>query len=114
MSDSHQHLQKIRDQFTRQADAYIRMQQTTDEAALGKLVALTEVQTDHRVLDIACGPGFLTMVFAQQCAEAIGFDATSEFLARAREEATRRGLRNIQFHEGDAEQLPFAANSFDQ
>lgn len=55
MNESHQHLQKIRDQFTRQADAYIRMQQTTEEEALGKLIALTEVQSDHRVLDVACG-----------------------------------------------------------
>lgn len=113
MSESHQHLQKIRDQFTRQADAYIRMQQTTDEEALGKLIALTEVQSDHRVLDVACGPGFLTMGFARRCAEVIGFDATSEFLARAWEEAARRGLRNIQFQEGDAERLPFAADWFD-
>ena len=95
MSDPQSHLQKIRTQFTRQADAYMRMQQTTDEVALGKLIALTRVQSDQRVLDVACGPGFLTMGFAQRCTEAIGFDATSEFLIRAQEEAARRGLRNI-------------------
>jgi ubiquinone/menaquinone biosynthesis C-methylase UbiE len=113
MSDAQQHLQKIRDQFTRQADAYIRMKQTTDEEALGKLAAMTGVQPDHRVLDVACGPGFLTMAFAQRCAEAVGLDATTEFLSRATEEAVRRGLRNIQFREGDAGWLPFADRTFD-
>src|SRR5688572_5378739 len=106
MDDSQLHMQKIRDQFTRQAEAYIRMRQTTDEEALGKAVALTGVQSEHRVLDVACGPGFLTMAFARRCAEAVGLDATSVFLSLAREEAERRGLRNIQFHEGDAERLP--------
>ena len=113
MSDSQPHLQKIRDQFTRQADAYIRMKQTTDEEALGRAVALTGVQPEHRVLDVACGPGFLTMVFAQRCAEAIGFDATTVFLSHAREEAARRGLQNIQFRKGDAEHLPFTNATFD-
>ena len=113
MDDSQLHVQKIRDQFTRQAEAYIRMKQTTDEEALGKAVALTGVQSGHRVLDVACGPGFLTMAFARRCAEAAGLDATTVFLSHAREEAERRGLHNIQFHEGDAERLPFTDHAFD-
>jgi hypothetical protein len=43
MAGSVDHLHAIRHQFTRQADAYARMRQTTDEASLAALVVITEV-----------------------------------------------------------------------
>jgi len=113
VTDTAEHLAKIRSQFTRQADAYIRMRQTTDEAGLQALVMLSGAQPGHRVLDVACGPGFLTMTFATHCAGAVGVDATDEFLARAQAEAASRGLRNVEFRQGDAERLPFADAAFD-
>ena len=106
-------LDLVRDQFTRQADAYIRMAQTTNQRGLDRLVSLCGAGRKDRALDVACGPGFLTMTFAQACATAVGLDATGEFLARARQEAARRGLDNIEFREGNAEHLPFEDASFD-
>jgi len=113
MSDSDPHLDAIRQQFTKQADAYVRMRQTTDERGLQGLVGLSGVQPQHRVLDVACGPGFLTMTFAARCAEAIGVDATPHFLELARAEAAARSLHNIEFRLGNAEQLGFPDESFD-
>jgi ubiquinone/menaquinone biosynthesis C-methylase UbiE len=106
------HLERIRAQFGRQADAYIRMQQTTDERMLNGLVLLSGAGPAARVLDVACGPGFLTMRFAATCASAVGLDATDTFLAIARAEAERRGLANVEFRSGDAEHLPFADATF--
>lgn len=113
MADSREQIEKIRDQFTRQADAYIRSAQATNEAGLRGLVALSGAQPGHAALDVACGPGFLTMAFAARCASAVGFDATDAFLERARAEAARRGVTNLSFRAGDAEELPFADASFD-
>jgi len=113
MSDSQTHLQNIRAQFTKQADAYTRMAQTTDEGGLAALVMLTGAGERHRVLDVACGPGFLTMAFARQCGAAVGVDATEEMLSRARAEVRRRGLDNVEFRAADAERLPFDDASFD-
>jgi ubiquinone/menaquinone biosynthesis C-methylase UbiE len=113
MSDSSTHLDSIRRQFTRQADAYARMRQATDERGLSGLVGLSGVRPEHRVLDVACGPGFLTMAFARQCSAAIGLDATDAFLERAREVAARAGVANVEFRSGDAEALPFADGFFD-
>jgi ubiquinone/menaquinone biosynthesis C-methylase UbiE len=113
MSDSQDHLERIQQQFTKQADAYVRMRQTTDEAGLGGLVALTGVQPHESVLDVACGPGFLTLAFAARAAKVVGIDATETFLERARAEAERRGSTNVEFRSGDAEHLPFADASFD-
>jgi ubiquinone/menaquinone biosynthesis C-methylase UbiE len=107
-----EHLTRIREQFTRTAEAYARLMQTTQSRGLDGLVALTGAGANDRVLDVACGPGFLSMAFAKRCAEVVGFDATDAFLELARAEAARRGLDNLRFQHGDAEQLPFADGSF--
>ena len=113
MSDPRAHIDRIREQFTRQADAYARTRQARDEAALSGLVALAGAAPSHRVLDVACGPGFFTLAFAARAAHATGFDATEALLERARAEATRRGAANVEWKCGDAEQLPFDGESFD-
>ena len=95
MSDTPSHLDKVREQFTRQAEVYARMRHASDPAAFRDLVRLAQPQPHHTVLDVACGPGFLAMTLAQYCAHAVGLDATDKFLALAQAEAQRRGLRNL-------------------
>lgn len=66
------------------------------------------------VLDVACGPAFMTLVFAAHCRAVTGFDAIDRFLALARTETAGRGLANVHFDHGDAEHLPYADGSFDR
>ncbi|MDX1650343.1 MAG: methyltransferase domain-containing protein [Myxococcota bacterium] len=106
-------LQRVRVQFDRQAEAYARMRQTTDARALAGLVGLCGAGAGDRVLDVACGPGLLTLAFAARVQEAVGIDATPAFLRMARQEAARRGLAGARFQEGDAEALPFPDGAFD-
>ena len=110
---SQSHLDEIRAQFTRQADAYAEMDQTRDQRALDALVSIAGTQPSDRILDVACGPGFLTMSFAACAAQAVGLDATPNWIARASAEAQRRGLANVRFESGDAEALPFPDARFD-
>jgi ubiquinone/menaquinone biosynthesis C-methylase UbiE len=107
------HLSRIQDQFTRTADVYARMRQTTDERDLDAIVAIADPKSSARALDVACGPGFLTLALARRCAEATGFDATDAFLDLARKEARDRGQDNIQFQQGNAEALPYDDGAFD-
>src|SRR5262245_4481859 len=111
MSDDH--LTAVRRQFTRTAEVYARLMQTTQARGLKGLVSLSGAGAKDKVLDVACGPGFLTMTFAQGCEHATGFDATDAFIDLARAEAARRGLGNIHFEHGDAERMPFPDASFD-
>jgi ubiquinone/menaquinone biosynthesis C-methylase UbiE len=106
-------LTRIREQFTRTAEVYARLMQTTQERGLVGLVKLSGAGAKDRVLDVACGPGFLSMAFAARCGEVVGFDATDAFLDLARAAAAQRGLANIHFQCGDAEHLPFAEASFE-
>src|SRR5689334_22455048 len=113
MDERRTHTERIREQFTKQAGVYSEMAQTRDERAMAGLVGLCGARPEHRVLDVACGPGFLTMAFAAVCRSAVGVDATEELLARARSEARARGLSNVEFRSGDAYELAWAAGAFD-
>lgn len=107
------HVERVRAQFTRQAETYAEMPQTREEAGLRVLVALSGARSEDRVLDVASGPGFLTLAFAQAVASARGIDATPAFVLRARRVAAERGIANVSFDEGDVNALPEADASYD-
>src|ERR1051326_5361518 len=106
-------LARIQEQFRRQAAAYERLASVTDADGLARLVALSQVTGDERVLDVACGPAFLTMTFAGRCRRAVGLDGTDVFIEHARLEARRRGVVNVDFALGDVEHMPLASDAFD-
>jgi SAM-dependent methyltransferase len=65
-----------------------------------------------RMLDVATGSGNVALAGARAGADVIGLDLTPELLAAARGRAADAGL-DVQFVEGDAEELPFERDSFD-
>jgi SAM-dependent methyltransferase len=70
------------------------------------------ITPNMRVLDVACGTGNLSIPAARQKATVTGVDIAPNLLEQARKRAAREGLE-IQFDEGDAEQLPYEDASFD-
>jgi SAM-dependent methyltransferase len=83
---------------------------TTREAA--RLVKHAGVRAGHRVLDVACGTGVVAITAARLGARVTGLDLTPELLKRARENAGIADV-TVDWHEGDAEQLPFGDADFD-
>jgi SAM-dependent methyltransferase len=71
-----------------------------------------EARKGLRWLDVGCGTGAFTEQVIQGCAPAamVGIDPSAEQLAFA---GTRAGLAAAEFRVGDAQDLPFADNSFD-
>ena len=61
-----------------------------------------------RLLDVACGPGFIAGAAAQRGAAVVGLDFSAAMIAQA-----RGRLPLLTFQEGDAEVLPFDGASFD-
>jgi len=64
------------------------------------------------VLDVACGTGNTAIPLARGGAHVTGVDIATNLLEQARERAAAEGL-DIEFHEGDTEQLPYADGTFD-
>jgi len=83
---------------------------TTQPAA--RLVRFAGVRSGQRVLDVGCGTGVVAVTAALQGARVAGLDLTPELLERARENGRVGGVE-IDWHEGDAEQLPFDDSEFD-
>jgi SAM-dependent methyltransferase len=78
----------------------------------GRLVEHAGVKAGMRVLDVACGTGVVAVTAARQGARVTGLDLTPELLQEARSNGRIAGV-DIDWHEGDVEQLPFDADTFD-
>jgi ubiquinone/menaquinone biosynthesis C-methylase UbiE len=100
------------DQLFTDGAAYERLMGRWSRRVSDIFIAWIEAPRDLRWLDVGCGTG----VFAEQvignCAPAavVGIDPSAEQLAFAR---GRPELGGVEFHVGDAQDLPFSDNSFD-
>ncbi|MES1255432.1 MAG: methyltransferase domain-containing protein [Acidobacteriota bacterium] len=86
--------------------------QTTTTVPAARLVAHALVRPGDRVLDVACGTGVVAVTAARGGARVTGLDLTPELLSVARDNSEIAGVP-IEWHEGDAERLPFDDASFD-
>lgn len=76
------------------------------------LVERVGVGRGDRVLDVACGTGNAAIPAAVAGGEVTGIDITPELFEDARRRAGEAGVE-IEWIEGDAEELPFDDDSFD-
>lgn len=76
------------------------------------LCEAVDLHSGQQVLDVATGTGNTAIAAARRFCDVTGVDYTPSLLEKARERAAVEQLP-IQFLEGDAEALPFAAGSFD-
>jgi SAM-dependent methyltransferase len=88
------------------------MSRTFGQAVADDFVARLDAVEGRRVLDVACGTGAATLPLARRGADVTGLDLAPNLLAEARGAAAAVGL-SIRFDEGFAEELPYAAASFD-
>ena len=89
---------------------------TTRENTFKKaLVEQSQIKAAHRVLDLACGTGTLTILLKKAAPEAeiIGIDGDRKILESAKEKTRRAGFE-IRFDEGMSFDLPYADQSFDR
>jgi SAM-dependent methyltransferase len=78
----------------------------------GQLVKHAKVRERQRLLDVGCGTGVVAVTAACLGAQATGPDLTPALLERARENSRIAGLE-VDWLEGDAENLPFEDGAFD-
>src|SRR5437870_336370 len=75
----------------------------------GNPTATANLKPGEVVVDLGCGGGLDVFLAAKKvgpAGKAIGIDMTPEMLARARENAKRQGLGNVEFHEATIDNLP--------
>jgi SAM-dependent methyltransferase len=82
----------------------------------GNPTATANLRPGEVVVDLGSGGGLDVFLAAKKVGptgKAIGIDMTPEMLARARENAKRQGLENVEFHEGTIDNLPLPDRSVD-
>jgi ubiquinone/menaquinone biosynthesis C-methylase UbiE len=110
MSD---HSQRVRDEFTRQAETFSSSPAITDTALAQRIIDALGGDARGAVLDLACGPGVLSAAVAETAREVVAFDLTPTMLQKAAQRCAAAGRDNVSFREGNAADLPFANAAFD-
>ena len=82
----------------------------------GNPQAIAAMQPGEVVVDLGSGAGFDCFLAARQVGatgRVIGVDMTHEMLKKARDNAARTGIANVEFRLGEVEHLPVADNTAD-
>lgn len=107
------HLQRVQQEFTRQASQFATSAAVTHRDLVQRFVDAVPADGGAVILDVACGPGIIAAALAPRAREVVAFDLTPEMLTKARERCAEAGLNNVTFREGSATDLPFPGASFD-
>ncbi len=81
---------------------------TDTELFVDSLLDAAAVRAGSRLLDVACGPGYVSEAAAARGAVPVGLDVAVAMVERA-----RRSYPGLTFVAGDAQRLPFPDASFD-
>jgi ubiquinone/menaquinone biosynthesis C-methylase UbiE len=76
---------------------------------IAPLLDAAQVGSGMSVLDVGCGPGYVAAAAADRGAIAAGLDFSSEMVGIA-----KKLFPALDFRVGDAQQLPFEAETFDR
>jgi len=108
---------KIKDAFTRfehtgwerVADKYDSVWSSLTRQFIPHLISAAQVSPTMSVLDVACGPGYVSAAVKISGAVPTGIDFSGKMIAIA-----KTMFPNISFLQGDAQELPFGNASFDR
>ena len=82
----------------------------------GNPTALASIKAGETVLDLGSGAGFDCFLASNKVGpegRVIGVDMTDEMVARARDNASKGGYKNVEFRQGEIENLPVEDNTVD-
>jgi ubiquinone/menaquinone biosynthesis C-methylase UbiE len=95
--------------WARVADRYDSAWSASTRQFIPPLLEAVDVEEKMSILDVGCGPGYVSAAAAERGAFPTGLDFSREMIAIARKMFPR-----IEFREGDAQDLPFTGASFDR
>jgi len=102
------------------ADDYTKLEGYNPDADLGLGCGLptefAKIKEGNTVIDLGSGAGndcFIARKFVGENGKVIGIDFTSAMIERARENAEKIGFNNVEFRQGDIDDMPVADNKAD-
>jgi SAM-dependent methyltransferase len=108
------------DVYNIMADDYSKMEGYNPDADLGLGCGLptefARIKEGDTLIDLGSGAGndaFIARRVVGEKGKVIGIDFTEAMIARARANAEKLGLHNVEFRQGDIEDMPVTANKAD-
>lgn len=99
------------DKFATEFDFWRQQTRTEWDRQYSSLPIST--QPTHRLLDVGCGSGKLSLHLADQVAQVVGIDISTHMITLARQYQHTYQRDNVHFMVADIEQLGFPEQSFD-
>ncbi len=93
------------DLFGGAAEDYARFRPPYARQAINHVITAFGLGRRDRVLDLGCGPGTLTIPFAQVVANVVAMDPDPGMIAEARRQALAAGLANIDWRNAGSKEL---------
>ena len=108
------------DVYNIMADDYTKLEGYNPDADLGLGCGLptefAKIKEGDTVIDLGSGAGndaFIARKMTGEKGKVIGIDFTEAMIARARDNAEKLGLNNVEFRQGDIEDMPVTGNKAD-
>jgi len=111
--ESLSHQLEIVSQFTRQSRPFAEMAVHSESRSFEVFRELGSFSGKEKVLDSGCGPGLVSLYLAEFVGQISGVDLTPAMVNLAAETASKSGIANASFVQGDMTSLPFATGHFD-
>ncbi len=86
-------------------NAFLQTNSAQAETLYTLALEAAALQGDETVLDLYCGAGTLTLLFARAAKTAVGVETVPDAIDRARRNAERNGLPHVRFECGEARQI---------
>jgi 23S rRNA (uracil1939-C5)-methyltransferase len=97
---------------------FIQVNGPLNVAMVAQALAMLAPQPGDTVLDLFCGLGNFSLPLARQVAAVVGVEGDAALVGRARDNAGRNGLGNVEFHVADlfadCSGLPWARRAYDR
>lgn len=101
------------DAFVGTATYYAQYRVPYPKVLMDDLIQRTGISGQGRLLDLACGPGRIALVLASSFREVWALDLEPEMIEVGQEQAEQRGVTNIKWFVGKAEELEVEPASFE-
>lgn len=113
MKENELHNDAIISQFTKNATSYHQLSEHSNQYGKELMLKLGGPKQDDLVLDVACGTGIVSCVFAQFASHVTGIDLTPAMIEQAKQAQQEKRLSNVTWMVGDVSKpLPFGDSSF--
>jgi 23S rRNA (uracil1939-C5)-methyltransferase len=97
---------------------FIQVNGVLNQAMIARALEQLEVQPGERVLDLFCGLGNFSLPLARKAGSVVAVEGDASLVQRARANASRNGLGNLEFHVadlfGDVAGLPWTQGHYER